>query len=745
MRKLNKKAFTLIEILATVTILGVLSVVAMVSVNKIIQNAKETHYTNAEDQLELAGQSYVQQHRSALPKAVGQKVKIPMEKLVNTNYIEQIKDYSDNGCDMKNSYVQVFKYSQSDYSYVAYLDCPVYKSKEHLKEAAPNVVLKLKGNTMGSEDKKGDKQQLDIRINNPSDEGTIEKPAKLISYSYVIYKYDKEVKNSGSVALPNYDTRIDKTIDLTPYAPGKLKIVVTATNIYGLSTTETITSDFKDTTGPTCVIKPEDQAEKAWTTGDRKITVGCSDENGSGCKRAEFTKTFKDSMRYGIITIEDNEGNRTDCEVSVNKDVTKPTIKVIAYKRTASGGKGAKIKEVTSNNANPDQTLDLTTINTTNWLNKASHPDGVYYEVVYSDESSTIVYTTKENPCGLIKTDANVNTMSLVETAQTAYSKATSNGTKTTRNYETRIDGHRIYTLEATDEIGNKNSLKIIAPLDREEPSVVTITNPSNEVWVNADFPLTLKSKDTLSGIKNFQYTFKNGATSITNKESTGYVEYANSSSTQNEDKTFVTPNYTTEGNNTSYIRACDNAGNCSSLSTTKIKLDKTKPAKPTLDISGTSTLTVKMTSSDKHSGIAYFDRRKANTSNAFTAFDEKGKTSITIKTSETIEIRAVDAAGNVSDSTFTKHCNISGGTLKFENNNWICVRDVIQVKHTCYDEWWENYCCSNGWQCTKSCWRVCASYCSRKHKDAYDCWKDGCVEGFTLNGNRCIKTADGG
>ena len=151
------------------------------------------------------------------------------------------------------------------------------------------------------------------------------------------------------------------------------------------------------------------------------------------------------------------------------------------------------------------------------------------------------------------------------------------------------------------------------------------------------------------------------------------------------------------------------------------------------------------MTSSDKHSGIAYFDRRKANTTNAFTPFDEKGKTSITVQTTETIEIRAVDAAGNVSDSTFTKHCNISGGTLKFENNNWICVRDVIQVKHTCYDEWWENYCCSNGWQCTKSCWRVCASYRSRKHKDAYDCWKDGCVEGFTLNGNRCIKTADGG
>ena len=39
MRK-NKKGFTLIEILAAVTILGILSIVAIVSVNKVIQKSK---------------------------------------------------------------------------------------------------------------------------------------------------------------------------------------------------------------------------------------------------------------------------------------------------------------------------------------------------------------------------------------------------------------------------------------------------------------------------------------------------------------------------------------------------------------------------------------------------------------------------------------------------------------------------------------------------------------------------------
>lgn len=77
MRK-NNRGFTLIEILAAVTILGILSVTAVVSVNHIIQKAKAEHYIAAEDQLKMAGQSFTQQTRSALPKAIGQKTKVQM-------------------------------------------------------------------------------------------------------------------------------------------------------------------------------------------------------------------------------------------------------------------------------------------------------------------------------------------------------------------------------------------------------------------------------------------------------------------------------------------------------------------------------------------------------------------------------------------------------------------------------------------------------------------------------------------
>ena len=325
MRK-NKKGFTLIEILAAVTILGVLSIVAVVSVNKIIQKAKQNHYITAEDNLEMAGQSYVQQNRNALPKAIGQKKQIPLKTLVEKNYIEPIKDYSDNECNLENSYVQVFKYSKEDYSYVAYLDCPVYDSKEQLAKSAPtvNVTLTNAGST------KTAKAHMKV-----------EDQEKLLSWSYIVYRDGKEVLNSGSIMLPNYDKKVEKTLNISKFTPGKIRIVVTATNIYGQTTKATSqTIDYKDEQKPTCIIKEVDKETnpKPWTQEPKTITVGCDDGEGSGCTREEYTKTFKSTTDVGNITIEDESGNKTVCKVSVNVDITPPECTVELAGTTGENG-----------------------------------------------------------------------------------------------------------------------------------------------------------------------------------------------------------------------------------------------------------------------------------------------------------------------------------------------------------------------------------------------------------------------
>ncbi len=303
--KTDNRGFTLVEILAAVTILGIISTIAIISVTKVLDRAKQNHYVTAEKNLALAGESYAGQNRAVLPKVVGQKTKISMKKLVDQNYIKQIKDYSKNNCDMEKSYVQIYKYSKTDYSYYAHLECPVYKSGESNNRMEPTITIEAKDDTK-------------IQI-------TIEDENKLMSYSYIIYKGSKEMKNSGNISIPNYNTKVTKSVNLADYSPGAVKVVVTATNIYGNSSTNIYQKNFEDKKAPTCIIEEVDKNDKAWTnSGPIKITVGCADE-GSGCVRDSYSKVFKTTTKYGEIVIADEAGNTTKCKVSVFLDTDRPT------------------------------------------------------------------------------------------------------------------------------------------------------------------------------------------------------------------------------------------------------------------------------------------------------------------------------------------------------------------------------------------------------------------------------------
>ena len=313
----NKKGFTFVEILAAITILGILTGVAVVAVSNIIENGKKEHYETAEKNLSLAGQSYVQTNRAYLPKAIGQKTKIKLSTLVEKNYIQPIKDYSDNDCDMDASYVQVFKYSQNDYSYVPVLKCGVEGNVyDGTKDSETTYDPEITAEIVVDTEKSSAEAQVTIQGND-----------KLMAYSYIVYRGSKEVKNSGSVSVKGFKESVTFKIPLTDYTPGKLKVVIAATNIYGNDDTLTVTKTVADTKAPTCIIKLEDEitSAKEWKTGTRKITVGCDDADGSGCARETYSKTFRGTMKDGEIVIADEAGNPTICKVSVYIDNKEPS------------------------------------------------------------------------------------------------------------------------------------------------------------------------------------------------------------------------------------------------------------------------------------------------------------------------------------------------------------------------------------------------------------------------------------
>ena len=84
---MKNKGFTMIELLATITILGILSVIAVTSVNFLIDKGKKNFITSQRNNLISAAKSYYQANRSKLPKDIGTSKSVSYGELKNNNFV----------------------------------------------------------------------------------------------------------------------------------------------------------------------------------------------------------------------------------------------------------------------------------------------------------------------------------------------------------------------------------------------------------------------------------------------------------------------------------------------------------------------------------------------------------------------------------------------------------------------------------------------------------------------------------
>ena len=113
----------MIELLATIIILGILVTIVLFSANKLIKTSNLEYYNTSEKMMILASKDYFADYRSYLPKEVGEKTRVLLSALVIEEYIDMIKDVNDNDCDTTKSYVEVEKTSNKDFLYKAHLVC----------------------------------------------------------------------------------------------------------------------------------------------------------------------------------------------------------------------------------------------------------------------------------------------------------------------------------------------------------------------------------------------------------------------------------------------------------------------------------------------------------------------------------------------------------------------------------------------------------------------------------------------
>ncbi len=138
---MNKKGFTLIEVVIVILILGILVAVAVPLYVDYLEVAKKETYGVLEESMETATNDYLISNLngagddsfSTYEEVLlnGGLVNIPLRVLVESNRLPDVVDPAKHGsfCDYDSSYVRVLKFgnpSDINYKYDAYLECSEY-------------------------------------------------------------------------------------------------------------------------------------------------------------------------------------------------------------------------------------------------------------------------------------------------------------------------------------------------------------------------------------------------------------------------------------------------------------------------------------------------------------------------------------------------------------------------------------------------------------------------------------------
>jgi len=141
--KLNNKGFTLIEILAAVTIMGILAGIGVASYTRYQEKVRNDSYEAMEKSAYAAAQNYLQSTGSIVPEEPNYRT-IDVQTLVDGGYLNELIDpRTKNTHCHSGSYVKVTKKPSvgtklEEYTYIVTIKCRHYTSSR--KNAAGATV-----------------------------------------------------------------------------------------------------------------------------------------------------------------------------------------------------------------------------------------------------------------------------------------------------------------------------------------------------------------------------------------------------------------------------------------------------------------------------------------------------------------------------------------------------------------------------------------------------------------------------
>lgn len=130
---MNKKGFTLIEVIGAVIVIGLIATVAVPGVSKYIQKGRLTTFLTYEDSMEDAATNAVldcigSNSRNCDVPEKGKITNIKLKNLIEDGFIDEMKSTDAGKCDIEKSFVRVENKGNLNYKFTVCLYCDSYTS-----------------------------------------------------------------------------------------------------------------------------------------------------------------------------------------------------------------------------------------------------------------------------------------------------------------------------------------------------------------------------------------------------------------------------------------------------------------------------------------------------------------------------------------------------------------------------------------------------------------------------------------
>ncbi len=360
--KKNKKrkfqrGFTLIEILAVVVILGIISSIGVVSFLNIRKNQIKKFDQTQIDIFNQVAKTYFSDHKTELPVKNGDSNVVYLKDLVDTNYIDSLLDYNKNSYKLEESYTRVVRLNNK-YFYVPLLVKEGQKGESivvekndksktqivfnnYRKKGSSEINCKLTNATNKTKCSSDDSNVSLYYVNKtPSVDVNIEDKDGLAIYQYFIYKNNKKLKESEYIDISGTNQKDTLSLDITDYEDGIYKLYVEVYDVNGFNVAKYSKDIIIDTMAPVCAVTKEPNVE--WTNKETTVTGTCKDNKGvmnSGCQKSTVNKIIKKTNYNKETTLDDKivdmAGNETQCgTIPVRIDVEEPDCDVAGANST---------------------------------------------------------------------------------------------------------------------------------------------------------------------------------------------------------------------------------------------------------------------------------------------------------------------------------------------------------------------------------------------------------------------------